>query len=242
MNGARAARGARDAHGRLLQALDAHGFDDAIARRPSALPGWSVAHVITHLARNADSHARMIEAVMRGEAVVQYAGGNAQRESEIETGSTRDARALLDDLRAADDAMSDAFARVADDVWARDALRWHVQPWPAFDLPFLRWREVALHTTDLALDGVGTEIWHPEYVEVELRRQLAALAVRVPAGTALRIVETDAGQSTFVMRPGDAPPQPVATIGDTAAGLLAWITGRTGASGRPPLAPWRGIP
>lgn len=32
------------------------------ARQPSRLPGWSVGHVLTHLARNADAHTRRLEA------------------------------------------------------------------------------------------------------------------------------------------------------------------------------------
>ena len=31
-------------------------LDDRDVRRASSLPGWTVGHVLTHLARNADSH------------------------------------------------------------------------------------------------------------------------------------------------------------------------------------------
>lgn len=198
--------------------------------------------MLTHLARNADSHTRMIEAVLRGEPVEQYPGGSAQRSGDIEAGSTRDARVLIDDLRASDDAMAAAFARVDDATWARDALRWG-EPWPAVDLPFLRWREVALHATDLGVDGVDASIWHPDYVDHELRRQVGALAWRLPAGTAVRLVARDAGWSTFVVPSAGDPVRGVVTVEDTAAELLAWAVGRApGGTHWPPLEPWRGYP
>jgi hypothetical protein len=56
---------ATESHARLLAAL-APLTDDG-ARRRSRLPGWTVGHVLTHLARNADSHLRMLEAARRGE-------------------------------------------------------------------------------------------------------------------------------------------------------------------------------
>ena len=64
-------------HARL--ALTLAGVTDTDARRPSLLPGWSVGHVLTHLARNADSHVRMLEAAAVGEVADQYPGGNERR-------------------------------------------------------------------------------------------------------------------------------------------------------------------
>jgi len=66
---------------------------------PSRLPGWSVGHVLTHLARNADSIGRVLAAADRGETVARYAPG--QRDAEIESGATRPADELVADVRAA---------------------------------------------------------------------------------------------------------------------------------------------
>jgi len=55
----------RDSHARLRATLA--GLTDADARGPSLLPGWSVGHVLTHLARNADSLVRMLKAAARGD-------------------------------------------------------------------------------------------------------------------------------------------------------------------------------
>ncbi|MHB1536709.1 MAG: maleylpyruvate isomerase N-terminal domain-containing protein, partial [Acidimicrobiales bacterium] len=76
----RAAGLCRAAQARLLAAL--RNLDDGQARLPSRLPGWSVGHVITHLARNADAHARRLAGALQGEDVAKYPGGSAQRERE----------------------------------------------------------------------------------------------------------------------------------------------------------------
>jgi maleylpyruvate isomerase len=52
-----AIRGALAAQGALPQ--DIAGLTDDQARAPSLLPGWSVGHVLTHIARNGDSYVRM---------------------------------------------------------------------------------------------------------------------------------------------------------------------------------------
>jgi len=65
---------------------------------PSTLPGWTLAHLLTHLARNADSHGRRIEAAHRGEVIDQYEGGLVGRDREIDEGAQRDAVSIVDDL------------------------------------------------------------------------------------------------------------------------------------------------
>ena len=74
------------------------GLDDATAR-PSLLPGWSVGHVLTHIARNAESVVWRLEGAARGELQDQYPGGLEQRTADIEGGAARTAEALADDVR-----------------------------------------------------------------------------------------------------------------------------------------------
>jgi uncharacterized damage-inducible protein DinB len=56
--------GCANSHQRLLESLDS--LTDEQARQPSNLPEWSVGHVLTHIARNADSHVRMLQGAERG--------------------------------------------------------------------------------------------------------------------------------------------------------------------------------
>jgi maleylpyruvate isomerase len=71
--------------------------DDETARRASLLPGWSVGHVLTHLARNAEAMCRRIDAAKVGALVDQYEGGPVGRESEVDAGAGRPAEDLVDD-------------------------------------------------------------------------------------------------------------------------------------------------
>ena len=57
----------RAAHVRLVARVE-HITDEQV-RSPSRLPGWTVAQVLTHLARNADGHVRRLEGALRGEDV-----------------------------------------------------------------------------------------------------------------------------------------------------------------------------
>ena len=77
----------RAAHGALAASID--GLDDETARRPSLLPGWTVGHVLAHLARNADGMRGMLDGGGRGEVAAQYPGGAAQREADIAAGAGR---------------------------------------------------------------------------------------------------------------------------------------------------------
>src|SRR3954447_5779943 len=102
---ARNVQGCRAAHATLSTALS--GLSDERARQPSLLPGWSVGHLLTHIARNADSVVRRFEGAIRDEVVDQYAGGPAGREAEIEAGAHRSAADLVDDVRRTAAALDD---------------------------------------------------------------------------------------------------------------------------------------
>jgi len=147
----------------LLQTIE--GLTDADARRPSLLPGWTIGHVLTHLARNGDSVVRMIEAAQRGEVASQYAEG--QREREIEDGSGRPASELVADVARAAEAVARAWAATSDDVWEQGMARVRAGDCPVRLIPLRRWREVELHHADLGLE-FGYDDLSPEYVAREL--------------------------------------------------------------------------
>ncbi len=170
--------GCRTAHQRLFSTLDT--LDDEGAGRPSRLPGWTVGHVLTHLARNADSHVRMLDGARRGEALEQYAGGYEQRTDDIEAGARRRAEVLVTDVRSSAIRLEEAWAAAPAEAWDGHGLA-RGRRWECRDLPFHRWREVELHHVDL---GLGYEItdWPDGYVIRELPEVLAALPQRIPDG------------------------------------------------------------
>jgi maleylpyruvate isomerase len=171
--------GCRAAHRALLRTVD--GVDEATLRRPSALPGWTVAHVVAHLARNADSHVRRFEGCVRDEVVDQYPGGYEARAAEIEVGAQQPARALVADLRASCAAFEASCDAMPDDAWARLTRDVGGRERPASALVARRWQEVEVHHVDLAL-GYGFGEWPDPFVADCLPRMLAGLPDRLPAG------------------------------------------------------------
>ena len=170
--------GARAAHVRLRVTLDQ--LDDDAVRRPSRLPGWSVGHVLTHLARNADSHVRLLEAAQRGEHLDQYAGGGKQRAADIEAGAARSASQLVTDVSNSAARLEEVWAGLTPEAWAGHGLS-QGTIWPCRELPFHRWREVEVHHVDLGT-GYAVEDWPEPYVMAELPRALASLADRLTEG------------------------------------------------------------
>ncbi|MDQ6617588.1 MAG: maleylpyruvate isomerase family mycothiol-dependent enzyme [Actinomycetota bacterium] len=168
--------GCRAAHARMLATVE--GVTDEVVRRPSRLPGWTVGHVLAHLARNADSHIRRIEGAIRDEVVDQYPGGREGRRDEIEAGAGRPAAELGADVRATAEALDAAWESLPEVAWARYARAVGGAVLPIEVLPSSRWREVEVHHADLGL-GFGYEDWSDGFVADELPRALATVPGRL---------------------------------------------------------------
>lgn len=199
-----------DAHERLLDAIGR--LTDEDVQRPSLLPGWSVAHVLTHVARNADSHVRRAAAAGRGEMVDQYAGGYDGRNADIETGSARSAALLLEDVRRSAQAVDAAWRDLPADAWlvrSRDA---NGKERPLFELPARRWQEVEVHLVDLDF-GVSYREWSDDFVLEWLPRTRERMWAQGSA---------DAAGVRF----------------DVPADELAWFYGRLRREDLPELPPW----
>src|ERR1700689_1732731 len=80
---------------RLLD--DARTLSEADLRAPSLLPGWTRAHVLAHIARNADAMRNLLAGARSGQDRPAYASAEA-READIETGSRMNAKDLAEDL------------------------------------------------------------------------------------------------------------------------------------------------
>jgi maleylpyruvate isomerase len=157
--------GVRAAHERLHATVRL--IDDRTARSPSRLPGWTVGHVVTHLARNADSVVRRIRGAMDGSPVPQYAGGAAGRAAEIEAGAGRPAAELIADLIGADEAVDRLLAGVPAEIWDRAIPGAKGTEARADRIVYSRWREVEVHHVDLGL-GYQPADWPAALVDLML--------------------------------------------------------------------------
>jgi maleylpyruvate isomerase len=190
-NPAVAAEMCRAAHQRLMAAAQA--ITDEQARSPSRLPGWTVAHVLTHLARNADGHVRRLEGALRGEDVRRYPGGPAQRDGDIDEGAGRPANEVVADLDAAQARLELAWERSAEAGWPHPELRGD-DVWATSASPVRRLREVEIHHVDLGL-GYEPSDWPEDYVVWELPMLLATVPGRIARpGDARELVAWLAGR------------------------------------------------
>ena len=168
------------------------GLDDATARSPSKLPGWSVGHVLTHIARNADSVVWRLEGAARGELREQYPGGLEQRRDDIEAGAGRPADDLVTDVRDSSAAVARVAAGLPDAAWDAPSRTSRGVVEPARDAIFSRWREVVVHHGDL---GLGPVPLPPALVAAWLARELPRLGERTDPSALL----------AWVIGRGDAP-------------------------------------
>lgn len=172
----------REAQERLL--LRVAGLDDGAMRAPSRLPGWSVGHVLTHLARNADAHSRRLAGALRGEDVPKYRDGQEQRSQEIEKGAGRAAAEIIADLHASQAAFEELLDQCGEASWPNGHFLGGGD-YGAAGCPAHRLREVEMHHVDIGL-GYSPLDWPEEYVAWDLPVLLASAAGRLDSPRARR--------------------------------------------------------
>ncbi len=203
--------GATAAHATLEAALV--GLTDQNVSLPSLLPGWTVGHVITHIARNADGHMRILRAANEGEVGSQYPGGVEERNADIESGANRSAAELIADVKSTNAALQAAWAATTPLGWDGTGLS-PSGPGALADMPFRRWKEVVVHQSDLGpIEGLPKfdwTDWPSDFVRLDLQRMTAVWASRKPMGLTT------------------LPAQALAADDAT---RLAWLLGRTSIEG-----------
>lgn len=230
--------GLRTSTAALLLGVDAENWTAADIREPSLLPGWTRAHVLTHIARNADGITRTLAAALRGEVAARYPDGPAGRTAAIEAGSTRGFAELAADLRESADRLDRLFVAIAEaDGWDLPT-----EDRPARGHVAGRWREVEIHRVDLAGAYTADE-WPAEFVADQLPELARSLLRRAATPMQIEVaaqgsVTADLGGRVWTVGAGD----PIRVIGPDWA-LLAWLAGRPTAAGTvlnvtPELSPW----
>lgn len=204
---------------------------DADLRAPSALPGWTRAHVVGHLARNAEALTRLATWARTGVETPMYAGP-AERDRDIERSAGLPAavlRAELVDTAATLDAALDALTA---DQWqapVRSALGRAI---PAAEVPWMRNREVWLHAVDLATGATVDDL--PAGVVDLLLDEVTRTLSDKDGCPPVTLAPTDR-QRTWRLGPPRALP---VTVAATAAELTGWLTGRLQRPDLPPLPRW----
>jgi maleylpyruvate isomerase len=215
---------ARVAAATVLLHASADRVGDSEAREPSLLPGWSRGHLLTHLARNADSLRNLLTWARTGVPTPQYSSPQERSEG-IERGAARPAAELLADLRESAAALDAAAASLPEAAWAAHVAGTGDDGHTAWYTLWRRLTEVEIHHADLDL-GYGPADWPEAFATYGLEQYAGLLtSARSPAAV-LR-----SSDAPVVVRIGPPADQPATTVTGPVRDLLAWLTGRSQGTG-----------
>jgi maleylpyruvate isomerase len=196
-------------------------LSDADVRAPSALPGWSRGHVLTHIARNADSLVNLLTSAATGVEHPQYPS-EQDRAAGIEAGASRPPAEQLGDLEGSHQRFAAAVDAVPASHW-ENPVRWMGgDPRPASKILDSRLREVAIHHLDLGA-GYSASDWSAVFALRILVSVVPAFELR--GMQPVTLLPTDIEARVDVSGGSDVE------VHGRAAALATWLLGRDDGSG-----------
>jgi maleylpyruvate isomerase len=207
-----------NSHNVLNQKLEQ--LTDAHLAMPSRLPGWTVGHVLSHIAFNADALTNVARGLAKGEVGVMYPGGDAQRDGDIATGAKRSADSIRAHIMSSSAGFDTAWAALSPEAMNGKFSRTDGAPVaPAGEVSARRLREVEVHHHDAGLPWFSFADWSEDYVTWDLEQQLPELAARF--GSPLHFADENGND----LHSGNAtkPTEPIRTTRRT---ILAWALNR----------------
>ncbi|MDR1808455.1 MAG: maleylpyruvate isomerase family mycothiol-dependent enzyme [Propionibacteriaceae bacterium] len=184
---------------------------------PSGLPGWARAHVVCHLAQQADRTVALAERLLRGERYLTWPID--EPDHDLEPLSRRRAVELQVSLDTSSGRLLETFDKLAEADWQAH-LTTPLGSLPAVALAYARLNEVILHHIDLRLGLTLTDLdvrvaaWLLEWNAERLNDRLRHCQVHLLA---------DEGADLVV-----GTGAPCAEVRGATSSLLGWLTGRLG--------------
>ena len=201
-----------------LRGLMARMGDDAFAA-PSGLPGWSRAHVLSHIARNADAMVNLLTWARTGVPTPAYPS-REQRDADIEAGARRSASEIRADVVETSDRLAQVVGAMPDEAWSARVRNAQGREIPATDIAWIRAREVWVHAVDLDVGAAFTDM--PAPMVRELLDDVTPTLAAADGCPSLRLVAR--GQdATWTLGDGADPVQ----VSGAAPALAAWLLGRS---------------
>ena len=198
--------------------------------QPSLMPGWDRAHVLAHVARNADALVNLLTWARTGVETPMYASREAR-----DAGIAETAQLPPDQLRGevllATERLVEAVRAMPEQAWSAEVRTAQGRAVPAAEVPWMRCREVWVHAIDLNSGVTFADV--PEDVQAALVDDVFRMWDRrdqVP-DVALFAGDREWGTGSLAVA-GSLP------------AVTAWVTGRSKGEGLtadgplPTLAPW----
>jgi maleylpyruvate isomerase len=200
--------------------------DDDLAA-PSSLPDWSRAHVVAHLARNADALTNLLTWARTGVETLMYPSREA-RDAGIATTAALPPAELRADYAAASYRFAAAVDGLPAEAWTAEVRSMQGRAIPAAEVPWMRVKEVWVHGVDL--DAGITFADAPADALAALVDDVLALFASRDQTPDVTLVATDIGRTW-----GSGSQR----IEGPVSALAAWLTrGRTdGLTGDVPAPP-----
>lgn len=203
---------------------------------PSALPGWTRAHVVAHLALNGEGFGRALEGVL-GEKPEPVYDSDEIRDADIAELADQKPSEIRERYFAATQRLRDLFSDLHDQHWEATVSRLPDGPiWPVPQLVTTRQLEVEIHHADLDV-AYSARDWPADFTVrlLDLVTSNHAAAATSPDFT---VLATDLGRTWPV---GAETP----VVSGTAADLGWWLVGRGEGRGLtcgdgqlPEVGPW----
>lgn len=196
------------------------GLDEDSFGEPTALPGWSRAHVVAHAEGISRAMQRQVEHAAQGSLIELYDGGVEGRVQAIEAWAQRPVAEQVQALVAAVDAAVGAFEHARDHWEAKISYR----DGTVADGALALWRELVIHTSDLDAGSTSRD-WSDRFCHY----LIDFLAARVPEDTALTLHPL--GQEPIIVRASDGEDAATGTthtvvVTGTLQDIAAWLAGR----------------
>ena len=213
-----------------------NGIEDDDLPGPSRLPGWTRAHVVGHLARNADALRNLLRWARTGEPSPMYTSAG-ERADGIERTARLGPQELRQDLADAAQRLVDDVEALPDHGWDEEVLTARGRAVPASEVLWMRARETWIHGVDL--DAGASFVDAPTGFVAALLQELATAPSLTTVDPALHVRAIDLDRD-WTLGTGE-----LIDVSGPATSVLTWLSGRgdgsdlrtSHASGRPPAPP-----
>lgn len=197
------------------------GLSDHAVQGPTALPGWTGAHLLAHVAANAEALRNLVRWASTGEESPMYSSPE-QRNADIEAGARRPVTELREWVTRSAQELDTDLEALTVAQWQHEVRTAQGRLVPATEIPWMRSREVMIHAVDLG-GPVSYADLPREFLAAVVTDAVAKRSASAD-GPAVLLAPTDSDDEWRIEGQPNAGP-PVSVRGPLAE-LAAYATGR----------------